>query len=368
MLMPFSILNRYVIRELLMTWLAVLAVLSLVMLSSTLALLLGKAAEGELPKDMILPLLAVNSAKSFIMLMPLSLYLGVLLAFGRLYKDNEIAILNACGVGFRQLYKPLLWVVIPAAMMLSVMTLFVQPIIASKIQAMAAEIESRSEVAGIAPGRFNESRDSDTVLFVERQKEGQMSNVFLQQRQDEGAAVETAKRGFFITDEENRRYIVLEQGYRYEGLPGKADYRIVEFERHGAFIAEKTQVESRVKRDMIPTDQLWQSDNPQHRAELQWRLSFPLATLVISALALPLSHTSPRKGRYSKLVPAILIYLVYSNLLGAAVVWVERGSVPQWLGLWWVHGVFAVLAALLLVYHSGWRWSLMALRGKKGLV
>jgi lipopolysaccharide export system permease protein len=356
----FSIIDRYISRELLLTWLAVTLILMLILISSTLARLLGKAADGVLPSDAVLPLLAITGARYLILLIPLSLYLSVLLTFSRLYKDNEMAALGACGVGFGRLYKPLMMVVIPVTLLILVMTLYVMPLISQQAQIFKSEIESRSELTGLIAGRFNQSHDGEAIMFLERQsRDGKnMENVFLNQKTGSASHIETASLAKRYKDEKGRKFILFMNGQHYEGTPGQSNYQITQYEKHGIYIPESETSLQRTRRDSVSTLELWNSDSAVYQAEFQWRLSIPVATLLMAVLALPLSYTTPRKGRYSKLALAILIYLIYSNLLGVGQTWVEQQKVPVWLGMWWVH----VFGLVLIVY-----WLLKRNGGFRGL-
>ncbi|MCW9013199.1 MAG: LPS export ABC transporter permease LptF [Gammaproteobacteria bacterium] len=351
----FSIIDRYIARELLFTWLAVTLVLMLILLSSTLARLLGKAADGSLPSDAVLPLLAITSARYLILLIPLSLYLSVLLSFSRMYKDNEMAAMAACGIGLRRLYRPLVMVVVPVCFAMLGMTLYAMPWVSQQGQLIKAEIENRSELSGLAAGRFNESRHGDAIMFLENQSDDgrNMENVFFYQSGEVSQNVETAALARRYTDEKGRKFMLFVDGYHYQGQPGQSNYRITKYEKHGIYTPEAELVQQISRRGGLPTSVIWNSAEPQHRAEMQWRLSIPLATFVLALLALPLSYTTPRKGRYSKLAVAILIYLIFSNLLGVGQTWVEQQKVPYWLGIWWVHGLAVLLFIFLLIRRAG---------------
>lgn len=357
------VIDRYVSRELLVTWLAVTLVLMLILLSSSLARLLGKAADGSIPADAVFPLLTITGARYLILLVPMSLYLGVMLTFGRLYRDNEMSALAACGIGMPRLYRPLLMVAIPVVVFMLVMTLHVMPGIAKQSERLKAEIENRSELSGLAAGQFNQSRDGDTVVFLDRQSaDGKvLNNIFVQQIIAGSIQVETALRAQQYRDENGRQYILFGDGRHYKGEPGKADYRIVEYARHGIYLQDTAVVEPVLQRDAMEVGELLGSDDINHRAELQWRLSIPLATLLLAVLALPLSYTSPRKGRYAVLALAILLYLIYSNLLGIGESWFTHGKSPEWLGLWWVHSFAVLLIMFWWIRRAGGMWQIYRL-------
>jgi len=353
----FTIIDRYVSKELLLTWLAVTLVLMLILLSGTLARLLGKAADGSIPGDAVWSLMAFTSARYLILLIPLSLYLGVLLSFSRLYKDNEMAAMGACGIGLMRLYRPLLMVAIPAAGILMYLTLYLMPWVAKQADSLKIEIENRSELTGLAAGRFNESKKGDAIMFLQSQSDDKtyMNNVFMHQtdktRQKQSGQLETrdnvesADLARRYRDEQGRNFILFENGQSYEGIPGQSDFRITQYEKKGIYLPDQQVQQKAGRKNTIDTKTLWQSDRADYRAELHWRLSLPIGTLLLAILALPLSYTTPRKGRYSKLALAILIYLIYSNLLGIGQTWVEKQKVPSWLGIWWVHG-FAIILIL----------------------
>lgn len=356
----FTILDRYISRELLTTWLAVTLVLMLILLSGTLARLLGKAAEGAIPSDAVWPLLSFTGARYLILLVPLSLYLGVLLSFSRLYKDNEMAALGACGVGFMRLYRPLLMVVIPATGLLFYLTLFLMPWVAQQAETLKTDIENRSELTGLVAGRFNESKKGDAILFMQRQSDDgkHMNNVFMHQSAGKTNGpgieqIEAANQASHYRDASGREYILFEHGKYYEGVPGQADFRITSYDKKGIYLPENQASTRSSPRNAIDTLTLWSSDLREHRAELHWRLSLPVGAFLLAILALPLSYTTPRKGRYSKLALAILIYLVYSNLLGLGQSWVEDGRVPDWIGIWWVHFFAVSLILFWWIRRSG---------------
>jgi len=356
----FTIIDRYISKELLLTWLAVTLVLMLILLSGTLARLLGKAAEGAIPGDAVWALLLFTGARYLILLIPLSLYLGVLLTFSRLYKDNEMSAMSACGIGLKRLYRPLFMVTIPVTAIMLYLTLHLMPWVSQQAELLKAEIENRSELTGLTAGRFNASKKGDAIMFLQRQSEDgtQMSNVFLHQTnmKDKNQLldnIESADLARRYKDDNGRHFIMFENGQMYEGEPGTSNFRITRYERKGIYLPEN-QIDNKISRKKaVPTIDLWNSDKIEYRAELHWRLSLPIGALLLAVLALPLSYTTPRKGRYSKLALAILIYLIYSNLLGIGQTWVEKEKVPEWLGLWWVHGFAVVLIVYWWLKRSG---------------
>jgi len=349
----FTIIDRYISKELLLTWLAVTLVLLLILLSGTLARLLGKAAQGVIPADAVLALLLFTGARYLILLIPLSLYLGVLLCFSRLYKDNEMAAMGACGIGLMRMYRPMLMVVIPATCIMMYLNLFLMPWVSQQAEYLKSEIENRSELTGLTAGRFNEAKKGDAIMFLQHQSSdgSKMHNVFLHRTNKNSANnfldnIESADIAKRYKDDNGRHFIMFEKGQMYEGEPGLSNFKITRYDKKGVYLPEDEPVQTVSRKKSVSTLDLWNSDRIDYRAELHWRLSLPVGAFLLALLALPLSYTTPRKGRYSKLALAILIYLIYSNLLGIGQTWVEKQKVPEWLGLWWVHG----FAITLIVY------------------
>ena len=355
----FSIIDRYVAKELLLTWLAVTLVLLLILLSSALARLLGDAAAGKIPSDAVWPLLMYTGAQYFILLMPLGLYLGVLLNFSRMYKDNEMAAMGACGISLMNLYRPLLMVVIPVTLVLFYLTLYAMPLVSQQAELLKIDMENRSQLTGLTAGRFNDFDQGDSTIFLQRQSDDgeYMHDVFVHKKSTKALNqqfenIESADVARRYKDEKGRHFILFENGQLYEGEPGRPDFRITRYEKKGIYMPDNKSTRQIRRRQSLETSELWGADLARHRAELHWRLSLPIAAFLLAVLALPLSYTTPRKGRYSKLALAILIYLFYSNLLGVGETWIEQQEVDAWVGLWWVHG----LVAVLIVY---W-WSIRA--------
>jgi len=349
----FSIIDRYISKELLLTWLAVTLVLMLILLSGTLVQLLGKASQGQIPTDAVWPFLIFTGGRYLIVLIPLSLYLGVLLSFSRLYKDNEMAAMGACGIGLMRLYRPLLMVAIPVAGLLMYLTLFLMPWVVGQAELLKADIKNRSELTGLVAGRFNASKKADAIMFLQRQSDDglQMHNVFLHSTNKKAQTslldqIESANLARQYTDKNGRHFILFEQGQLYEGEPGQANFQITRYEKKGVYLPEQPKTQISHRTNAVPTVDLWNSTRLDYQAELHWRLALPIGAFLLAVLALPLSYTTPRKGRYSKLALAILIYLIYSNLLGVGESWLEKKKVPEWLGLWWVHG----FAIMLIIY------------------
>ncbi len=344
------IVDRYLLKEVVLNWLATTLLLWLIVLGNRLASYLAQAAAGDLPGYTVFTLLGLKSVTYLDALLPFSLYLGVLLALGRLYKDSEMAALSACGVGPAQLYRPLLALGVLVAAGLSWLSLVVVPHANAAAYRIVASAKQSTSLALVAPGRFQEALGGDLIYYVENVSPDRrkMTDIFAEDRHNGRLGIISAASGHQRIDPNTGdRYLVLQNGYRYEGFPGDPGYRVMRFQTQGILI-EPTKPVVRMDLDASPTAKLWHGGRPEQTAELQWRLSIPLAALVLVVLAVPLSRTTPRQGRYGRLFAAVLVFIIYYNLLGSARVWVQHGDLPPAVGMWWVHGLALAAAGVLL--------------------
>lgn len=361
--MGLSIVARYLVREIGQAWLAVTVVLTAVLFTNRLVRYLGDAASGAIPGDMVMQLMGYKALSYLALALPGSFFLGVILALGRLYRDSEMAALGACGIGPRELYKALFIVATPLTLIIAWLALDLGPWAAREGDAAEERAQESVEIQAIRPGRFIQSSQADGMFYIERFSEDgeRMRNVFLQTRQDGEQILLSADEGYVESDPESGdQYLVLLDGHRYDGEPGQGSWREYEFAVHGVRIAEGDPPQVRVRRDGMPTGELWDSDDLRDISELQWRLSMPVMVVTLGLIAIPLSRSSPREGRYGRLLLAVLVYAVYSNGLTVSQGWLEDGTLSPWVGLWPVHAVAAVLGVTWLARQYG------ALRARRG--
>jgi len=352
----FRILDRYIFREIAHTWLAVTTVLLFILLTNQFARVLGDVAKDRLPKDAIFQIIGLTGLQYLTILVPIGLFLSIMLALGRLYQDSEMPAMMACRVGPSGIYRPLSWILIPLVAGVAWLAMDVGPRALSEIALIGQEARRQADLASIEPGRFTSTKSGGAVVYAEKVLgPGMVENVFLQRRA-EGGAVEVviAERGEQRdSDDPNTRYFILHNGRRYEGIPGTSSFRVMEFVEHGIPYhlpgVESTEVRPRA----IPTIELLGSADPEHIAELHWRLGVPMATLILALIAVPLSRSQPRQGRYGRLAIGLLVFIIYFNLLSAGKAWLEQGKVSGTVGLWWVHAAMLSFAVVMLGLQNG---------------
>jgi len=346
-----TIIDRYFMREFTLNLLAVTAVLWLIFVATRFARYLAQAAVGNLPSEVIFTLLGYSSLGALSVLLPMSAFLGVMLALSRMSSDNELTVIAACGISSRRVMRNVLLFAGTVSLIIATLSLFIVPDVLSNRNTLEQKSKLSADTAGLIAGSFKESRDGSWTFYSEGLGEDKqnMVEVFIEIHRENRPLVFRSSRGRFEIDAEtNNKYLVLEDGYRYEGQAGQQDYTITKFETHSILVetGEKQEIAEYLK--SLPTSLLWQRGNTRDLAELQWRISAAIMTLVLCVMALALANNGPRTGRYAGFLPAILIYIIYSNLLGVTRVWVTKGAMAPWVGVIWVHVVMIMLLILLL--------------------
>ena len=350
-----SLISRYVLREVFGAWLIVVVVLFAILMSNQFAEILGDAAADQLPRDAVFAIFALTSLRYLTALTPIALFLGVMLALARLNRDSEMAALSACGVGPVRLLGPIGMLTLVLAVGLSWLALLKTPEASRQIEQIKFTAKEAMQLAVLEPGRFTSPDSGETVLYAREVTGEQIHDVFLQRQQGDRVVAIVAERGIRTQNPVSGELsFVLYDGRRYEGVPGEGRFVVVEFEEHGIPVRGEEDEELVEIPAAKATVALLGSSDPEDRAELQWRLSVPIQLFVLALLAVPLSRSSPREGRYARLGVGLLIYITYANLLSIARVWVEREQVPEWLGMWWVHAALGLFGLILLARESGW--------------
>ena len=352
---------RYLTRDVLTHMIAVSFVLLVVIFSGRFVKYLAEAAIGDLAADILLPVMLYRLPGFLELIVPLGLFIGILMSYGRLYVESEMVVLSACGVIPQRLAGYTMVAAVPVAIAVGLLSLVITPLGAARSAELLQDPASSQGLQSLAAGRFQNRRHSDVVSYAQTisPETGVMHSVFLSQgNEDDGDSsrmvVTVAEEGEVKMDPQTgARYLELRNGYRYEGVPGRLDYRITRFARFGELIPEpEGGIRTAAPVDGRPTLDLLQSDQPQDVAALHWRLSLPVMVPIVALIALCMSRTDHRRGRYIKMAPAFLLYLSYLLLLANARSSVEEGENAVLGGFWGVHLLFLTLG-LGMLYGGG---------------
>ena len=348
------IVTTYLAREILKTSCAILLVLLVILVSNALGRVLADIADGDIPQRALWPVLFSNSVYLLSLLLPIAFFLGIIFAFGRMYKDHEIVVMQACGIGYRDFYRPVLVALIPflAASIYSSLWLNMQVLNAAM---NSIDLDANvHEFQLIKPGQFNQSKGGGLVFFMESMSDDKLElrNIIISQAGTGEMIIETAETGRQEIDEKSGDlFLVIGPGERYEGQAGANEIKHITFEQHGILIEKQARTASfKLGSDAMTLTGLWQSEKLEHRIELHWRIAVPVVLLVLALLAVPLAYIAPRQGRYGKVGVALLVFIVYLNLIAFTRTKLEDGIIPPALNFWWVHLLFLMLT-LALIYR-----------------
>ncbi|MBK6658078.1 MAG: LPS export ABC transporter permease LptF [Proteobacteria bacterium] len=343
------VLDRYLLREIGASFAAVAAALTVVFLAYSLTRFLTDAAGGLLRADEVALLTLYKSIIALEVLLPLALYFGLIVGFSRLNSHAELTAMQACGYGRRRLQRPLFLCSLLLATAVGAFSFTVRPWAYSAMFELKAQADASSELDRIKAQRFYLYDANNRAVYVEHiSRDGRaLSGVFIRERRGEGVVVMSAPSGTvhpFATPDRHR--LTLADASIYKNVAGDSDcYGNFATLTRSIKAARTLEREYRTKSE--PTAALLLSHDPQDRAELQWRLSTALSTLLLALVALGLAETRPRQSRFARLPIAIGVYAIYYNLLGLGRTWVEHQWAPS---IWWVPALLA--AALLVIWHS----------------
>lgn len=358
------IIFRYLAKEVFTTLAGLTTILLLIFMSNQFIHYLSRAASGQLPAMLIMKLMMLELPNLMGLLLPLGFFVSILVAYGRLYADSEMIVLQACGYGPQQLLKHSLSMAMVVASLILYIMLFVSPHIASERARLLRTTGVQTLIQTIVPGRFRDIPGGRGIFYVEEMNTDHTvaKNVFFAHQNNKSGKlmwdVMWADKAFAKTDPKTHEdYVIFEVGKGYEGVPGKADYQVAEFQEYAArlphpTVSIKADLRTASTRSLLP----YIFSDPNKAAEFQWRLSVPLMVLTLTLAAVPLSRVNPRAGKYAKLLPALALFMIYANFMFVARNWVAHGNIPIWLGMWWMHALVALLGGYL-IWRNRVHWS-----------
>ncbi|MFN7096331.1 MAG: LPS export ABC transporter permease LptF [Gammaproteobacteria bacterium] len=369
------IITRYLFKEVLSTMLVVLGILLLIFISNEFVRYLTTAASGKISSMTVMKIMAMQVPYLSGLLLPAALFMGFLLAYGRMYAESEMTVLTACGMSRSKLLGISMLMAVLVIVIDIVLTFCVSPKLLDYKDRLLAVAGPATLIQTVQPGRFMTTPDGNVVYYIQSvsRNHDHMKNIFVAQRDKPSVQttapggdswnVTSAASGYTMVNEKNgQQWLIAESGYRYFGEPGKPQFRIVKFGQYHARIST-VMTPKKHTYEGLSTKQLWQQrdDTPKAQAEWQWRISVPLMIPILTLLAIPLSYVRPREGRYAKLLPAILVYAVYANTMFVARNWLEAGKVSYLIGMWWLPSLM-LLVAFYLWFNRRWVTNLLSKR------
>jgi len=344
-----SKLDRYLLSDFVQSFLATLTVLLVVSVGGVLVDILGRIADGRLPAGLLLSQLGLQFIVYLPIILPLALLLGLALAIARLYRDSEMAVLTAVGVGPKRLLRPILMLVVPVVAVVGACSLWLGPWADRSAEAMIENASRSVVVAGLEPGKFTQLSGGGIVYLSSLGEDGMaLGKIFMQKQKDGRIDVVTANRGSMFFEGERQRFLRLEDGYRLEGpADGELDYRLMRYASNEVALPDRDEPRNQDDPEMLPTTRLFGDDRPAAQAQLHWRITPPLLALGFALLTLPLARSAPRQQRYGSIMLAFLAYVVGISMMISGRQWLATGKLPPEAGMWWLTLPLLALATWL---------------------
>lgn len=353
------IILRYLLKEVAKAQAAVFFVLMTIFISQKFVTILGNASEGEIPGHLVMIFIALNIPELAGMMLPLSLFLGILISYGRIYADSEMTVLHACGISEWYIVRVTLVLGLITSILTGLFTIYLAPLASDYEYQLEDQLAAETGLSSIVAGRFQNTGNKKAVVFVhdKNRDADTLERVFVAQlpstdapREDIiNASLVYAKQGRVIEEETGAQRLILEDGTRYQSDPKNNEFRSVAFSNYYIEIKEQEVEHQRRKLSAIPTADLFNETEPQYNAAIQRRFSFPIAALILTLIAVPLSVVNPRQGKFAKMGPALLLFLAYFLLLTTFRSAIEGGRLSPTIGLWPVHIGGLLLAWSMLV-------------------
>ncbi len=305
---------------------------------------------GSLGLAAMLKLVLLKTVIALEVLMPISLYVAVVIGLGRMHRDQEINVLRSAGVSERRIIFAVLIVAIPVGIASGTLSIYVRPWAYEESYMLNALAEAELNADRFQAGRFYGSESKGRVIYIGA-KDGsgeQMKNVFHYINKDGASEIilaRDARQQEPVAGE--RPQVHLSDGFIYKLMHSGMRDTVVQFEKIVYFTDSGNVLD--YKRKAAATAALMKSDQPRDIAEFQWRLSRPIATILLALIAVPFSRAPPRQEKGDKTYyAAALVFAIYYILSGLAQTWVEQGTIGRMPGVWWLYILMTLTAISLL--------------------
>lgn len=348
------IFQRALRRELVSTAGAVFTTLFTITITVMLIKILGRAAGGKVASQDVIALIGFAALKYLPIILVLAGFISVLVVVTRSYQDSEMVVWFASGLSLSRWIKPILMFGMPIVLLTALLSFVVTPWANRQSAEFQERFQKRDDIAKVSPGKFQESSSSDRIFFVEGVSGDatKVKNVFVNTVKNGKNSIVVAREGTINFDNQGDKFLVMSQGRRYDGIADPSGLRIMEFERYGVLVARQSEaLVGDLSARSLPTPVLLADLNKFNSGELLWRVSVPLMGLLLMLLAIPLGFVNPRGGRSANLMIALLLFVIYSNMLSVFQAMVVQEKLRLGLAWWPIH----LVAALLILVLFSWR-------------
>ena len=350
-----TIFSRNIVKEYSVTWAVIFAALLMIVFVTQLVRYLGYAANGSVPFGSVFLLFALGSIKNLPTLFSLSIILSVTLSLSRWYRDSEMVVWASSGKALSAWVLPTLGFVIPIAILVTFLTLFLAPWAEQRLEIEKQTHEVNDDISTVSPGTFIESKDGSTVFFVDSLESSVqvLNGVFIFNRDANGISITSSSRGRQEESKLGASYLVVEDGYRYTEFNQSQDFDVTKFATYGVRMDKKPTSRPHVHLGGRSTLSLIEEASPHSLSELVWRIGLPLSAVLLALISIPISYVNNRGGRSYSVAVGVLFFLLYKNALGIVQTQVYQSSWSVWMGLLLPHLIVLSIFILLLLLRVG---------------
>ncbi len=350
------IFQRALKRELFTTAAGVFLTLFTITITMMLIRILGQAAKGKIASEDVVALIGFTALNYMPIILILTGFVSVLLIVTRSYQDSEMVVWFASGLSLTRWLRPVMEFAIPIVISVALLGFFATPWAYRQSAEFRERFEKREDVARIAPGKFQESATAQRVFFVEKMSDDleKVKNVFINSIKDNEITTVVSKEGAITVNDQGEKFVVLEDGVRYQETRDQPDFKIMEFEKYTAYIEPKGDIViSDITARSMTTMELLTNPDSRKLGELVWRIGLPFMSVLLMLLAIPLGFVNPRAGRSFNLIIAVLLYMTYSNLSSFIQAYVAQNKLSFGLAWWPLHLIVALIIVLLFALRLG---------------
>jgi lipopolysaccharide export system permease protein len=335
--------------------LAILFILLLIFFCQKLVRILGAAVDGDIPTNLVLSLLGLGIPEMAQLILPLSLFLGLLMTLGKLYTESEITVMHACGLSKAVLVKAAMILALFTGAVAAVNVMWAGPWSSRHQDEVLSEAKANPGMAALAQGQFQQASDGSAVLFIESVNGKRFQDVFLAQLRPKGNArpsVVVADSGELSQQKDGSQVVTMNQGTRFEGTAMLRDFRITDFKNYQAIVGHQAVTSDPDDTEQMDMRTLWHTQTDRARAELHWRFTLVATVFIMALMVVPLSVVNPRQGRVLSMLPAMLLYLVFFLLQTSIKSNGGKGKMDPMIWMWGINLLYFALAVLLNLWDT----------------
>ena len=346
-----KILEKYLLKEILGSSLSVFLIFMVILSSNTALRLIEEASAGTFPTYLLFPVIFVKITQYSIYIIPISLFFGIIISLGRFYNSNEMAVISSSGQSIFNIAAIINKIIVPSFFIVALFSLYLTPSVIEYRSKLEHRLNSEERIEEMKPGRFTSSQNGQATFFIQSADKDVLKEIFFHSSNEAESTVENAKSATYYKDQNDQRFILLKDGIITETSSSVDEgTKITEYEEHGLMLGKELVSFENNKFEAKSTYELFMLNSIAARAEFQARLMLPIATLILGFLAIPISYSSPRKGRYDKIFLGALVYFLYFIAMSVTKKMFLLELTPDFLGLWWLHLIMLVI--IVKIYYQ----------------